>query len=553
MATLTGGDLVARVLREAGVTTLFTLCGGHIAPIYDGCITEGIRIIDTRHEQAAAFAADAWARLTQGIGIAAVTAGPGVANAVTAVANADLAGSPLLLLGGAAPTDANGRGALQEMEQVNLLRPITKWSTTVSEVRRVPETLATAIRIATTGRLGPVFVELPFDVLGNTVAEDRVRIPRRYGGPTITAAAAPPLEAIRQAAHLLRAARQPVLMAGSPVYWDDAHEVLANLAGSLHLPVYLNGMGRGCLPWDHPCFLQHTRSRALKGADLVLLVGTPLDFRMKYGESINPSATLLQIEPDGTLIGRNRDVDLGLIGDTRLILAQLNDELSSDRPDWGDWLSSLRTAEAERVAKLRPVLNSDAEPMHHYRFAAAIDALAQAYPSAILVGDGGDIVATVARVVRLSAPGQWLDPGPLGCLGIGVPFAIAAQALYPERRVIVISGDGSFGLNGFELETAARFGMPIVVVIGNDRGWGQIRNPQLAIYGPDRAVATTLGDTRYERMAAMFDGHAEYVERPEELEPAMQRALASHKPAIVNALLDPQALLTMEGAGSYVL
>jgi acetolactate synthase-1/2/3 large subunit len=549
MATVTGGDLVARMLREAGVTTIFTLCGGHIAPIYDGCLNEAIRIIDTRHEQGAAFAADAWARLTRNIGVAVVTAGPGVANAVTAMANALQAGSPLLLLGGAAPTDVAGRGALQEMAQVGLLQPVSKWSATVGEVARVPEALATAIRVALSGRPGPVFLELPFDVLGDTVEESRVRIPRGYRP---TAAVAPAADGVRAAAALLRAAERPAIMGGSPLAWDGAAEVLAALASAHGIPVYLNGMGRGCLPWHHPCFLQHTRSKALREADVVLLAGTPLDFRMKYGEAINPAAQLIQIEPEGALIGQNRDVAVGLVGDSRLALEQIAAALEGG-PCWDGWLADLRAAEEARAARLLPVLASDSAPIHHYRFAAAIDALAQEHPDAILIGDGGDIVATVARVVRLNRPGQWLDPGPLGCLGIGVPFALAAQALHPERRVVVVSGDGSFGLNGFELETAARFKMPIVVVIGNDRGWGQIRNPQLAIYGPERAVATALGDTRYERMAAMWDGHGEFVERPEELEPAIARALASGTPAIVNALLDPEALLMMEGGGSYVL
>ena len=550
MATITGGEVVARILSDRGVTTLFTLCGGHIAPIYDGCLNHNIRIIDTRHEQSAGFAADAWARLTRNIGVAAVTAGPGVANAVTAVANAYQAGSPLVLLGGAAPTDFIGRGALQEMEQVELLRPITKWSATVGDVRRIPDILSKAIRIATSGRPGPVFVELPFDVLGDTVDEGSIRMPQNYYA---TAQVVPDAESIRQAAELLRNAHRPVIMAGSPIYWDAAHTVLAELAGTLHLPVYLNGMGRGCLSWDHPSFLQYTRSTALKQADVVLLVGTPLDFRMRYGESIAPDAQIIQIESDGMMIGQNRDITLGLVGNTQYLLQLLLDTLNPHTPDWSEWLGQLRNAEQEKTEQTRPVAESDATPIHHYRFASAIDTLLMNDPSTILVGDGGDIVAAVARVVRLREPGQWLDPGPLGCLGIGMPFAIAAQAYYPDRRVVVINGDGSFGLNGFELDTAERFGMPIVVVIGNDKGWGQIRNPQLAIYGQERAVATSLGDTRYERMVEMFDGYGEYVEQPGEIVPAIQRALESRRPAIVNVMLDPEALLMMQGAGSYVL
>lgn len=550
MGSISGGELVAKVFKAIGVDTVFTLCGGHVAAIYDGCVTHGIRIIDTRHEQAAGHAADAWARLTRNIGVAIVTAGPGVTDAVTAVANVFQAGSPMLLIGGAAPSELMGRGALQEMEQVDLLRPITKWSVHVADTKRIPEILTRAVREAMSGRPGPVFVEMPFDVLGNWVDESDAPIPTNF---RTTAETWGDPKAIANAAALLREAKQPMIMGGTSIYWDGASDHLATFASEFNMPVYLNGMGRGCLAWDHPSFLQLSRSKALRDSDVVIIAGTPIDFRLGYGERINPKAKIIQIEIDGGLIGRNRGADVGIVGSSRAILEQLHMTLMADKLDFSEWLGQLRADEERRAAKLTPHLNSDQTPIHHYRFAQALDAWAVANPDAIIIGDGGDIVATCARVIRLSRPGQWLDPGPLGCLGVGVPFALAAQALYPDKRIVVINGDGSFGLNGFELDTAWRFNMPIVSIIGNDAGWGQIRTPQVAMFGEDRAVATKLNPSRYDLMAPMFEGYGECVTDPSEIGNALQRALDSNKPAIVNVMLDPQALLQMSEGASYIM
>ncbi len=550
MAKVTGGELVAKVLKAAGVETIFTLCGGHVAAIYDGCVTENIRIIDTRHEQAAGHAADAWARLTRNIGVAVVTAGPGVTDAVTAVANAFQAGSPLLLIGGAAPSELMGRGALQEMEQVDLLRPITKWSVHVADTRRIPEIMTRAIREALNGRPGPVFIEMPFDVLGNWVDEEDCPIPANFRTSAETWGDP---HAIAEALRLIRSAQKPMLMGGTSIYWDDAPDRLAGLATLLNLPVYLNGMGRGCLPADHASFLQLSRSKALRESDVVIIAGTPIDFRLGYGQRINPNAKIIQIEVDGALIGRNRGAEVGIIGSSRAVLEQLQLSLAGDSLDFSPWLQELRDDEDTREARLIPHLNSDQTPIHHYRFAKAVDDWAAQNPDAILIGDGGDIVAACARVIRLARPGQWLDPGPLGCLGVGLPFALAAQALYPDKRVVVINGDGSFGLNGFELDTAARFNLPIISIIGNDAGWGQIRTPQIAMFGLDRAVATALAPSRYDLMAPMFEGYGECVTDPNEIGAALQRALDSGRPGIVNVMLDPAALLQMSESASYIM
>src|SRR5581483_2236631 len=320
-----GGRLVARVLENEGVSHLFTLCGGHIAAIYDGCIDEGIRVIDTRHEQAAAHAADAYARLTRGIGVAAVTAGPGVTDAVTAVANAYYANSPLLLIGGAAPLEQQGRGALQEMEQVALFKPITKFSTAIHQTERIPELLTQAIRIALSGRPGPVFVEIPFDVLIQFVEEDAIAFPTLY---RTTARAYGDRHAIEKAAQLIVSASHPVVLAGTQVYWDEASDALRAFVEEFDLPVFPNGMGRGTLPMNHPNCLPLARGAALSQTDVVLSLGVPMDFRMRYGKFAD-GCQLIQVDVDASEIGRNRAVDVGIVGNTRAVLEQLMDTVGA--------------------------------------------------------------------------------------------------------------------------------------------------------------------------------------------------------------------------------
>lgn len=547
---LHGGHLVARVLKDENVTHLFTLCGGHIAPVYDGCLDESIRVIDTRHEQAAAHAADAYARLTRGIGVAAVTAGPGVTDAVTAVANAYYASSPLLLLGGAAPISEQGRGALQEMEQVNLLRPVTKWSTSVRETHRIPEILTQAVRVALSGRPGPVFVELPFDVLFNFVEEEDVKFPsayrttaRPYGDP----------RAIDAAAGLILRSERPVLLAGTQVYWDDAATALDSFVEATGMPVFTNGMGRGTLPMDHPNCLQLSRGAAFREADLIVAVGTPMDFRLHYGE-FEGNPKLVQVDIDPTEIGRNRAVDIGIVGGAKAVLEQLTEALRPQlqRRPFETWLARLQAVEEEKHTAQAAWEESPDRPIHQLRLAHELNRFIDR--DTIVIGDGGDVVGLAAKVLTIRRPGHWLDPGPLGCLGVGLPFALAAQLLNPDSKVIVLSGDGSFGLNGMEFDTAARFSLPIVVLVGNDGQWGEIRLPQVALVGEERAVATQLAPgTRYEMIARAFGGYGELVDDPEEIVPALERAFASGKPAIVNVLLDPEGVKKADAVRAYVM
>jgi thiamine pyrophosphate-dependent acetolactate synthase large subunit-like protein len=539
MAELTGGELVARVLKQAGVGHVFTLCGGHILPIYDGCLTEGVAVIDVRHEQAAAHGADAYARLTRHVGVALVTAGPGVTDAVTGVANAHAARSPLLLIGGAAPLALRGLGALQEMEQVALLRPVTKGAWSVAETRQIPEVLTTAIRTALSGRPGPVFVEIPVDLLLNRVEDRLAPIPTAYVHRT--PAIADP-DAVAHLASLLAGAERPVVMAGSGVYWDDAGKSLAAFAERAGIPVFMNGAGRGALGHDHPCAFAHARGWALGQADVVLVLGAPLDFRLGYGRAptFAEGARVAMVDCDGAELGRNRPLEVGVVGHIGRVLDQLIDAVPRDLAARTDpWRA--RVVERERAGRdsLLAQAASNDVPISHYRWAAEI--AKQVTADTIVVGDGGDVVGCAAKFVPLHRLGQWLDPGAFGCLGVGPSFAIAAKLLHPDQRVLLIAGDGAFGLNGIELETAVRFGLPLTCVIGNDGGWGQIRNPQVSFWGEERAVGTSLPVTRYDRMVEALGGRGVFVTDPADLGPALATALASYDVWCVNVALDPAA------------
>jgi acetolactate synthase-1/2/3 large subunit len=539
MGEATGGELVARVLKQAGVGHVFTLCGGHILPIYDGCVSESIRVIDVRHEQAAAHAADAYARLTRSVGVAIVTAGPGVTDAVTGVANAYAARSPMLLIGGAAPLGLRGLGALQEMEQVALLRPITKGAWSVAETRQIPEVLTTAIRTALSGRPGPVFVEIPVDLLLNRVEDRLAPIPTGYVH-RVPALADP--DAVARLATLLASAERPVVMAGSGVYWDDAAKSLAAFAERAGIPVFMNGAGRGVLAHDHPLAFAQARGWALGNADVVLVLGAPLDFRLGYGRTptFAEDARVAMVDCDGTELGRNRPLEVGVVGHIGRVLDQLADAIPGGMAARVDaWRARVADRERHGREQLLAQAASTDVPISHYRWAAEIAKVVT--PDTIVVGDGGDVVGCASKLVPLHRPGQWLDPGAFGCLGVGPSFAIAAKLLHPDQRVLLVAGDGAFGLNGMEMETAVRFGLPLTCIIGNDGGWGQIRNPQISFWGEERAVGTSLPVTRFEKMVEAFGGRGAYVTDPAAVGPALEQALASRDVWCINVALDPAA------------
>ncbi len=541
-----GGEIIARALKAQGVSTLYTLCGGHVAPIYDGCLNHDIHIIDMRHEQAAAHAADAHARLTRNIGVAVVTAGPGVTDAVTGVANAYQARSPLVLFGGAAPLKTKGMGALQEVPQVNMFKDFTKMSVTAEKTEDLPALLHKAFHIALSGRPGPVFIELPFDVLFNAI-----EAPPVADFPRVTIDPVPPAVGdVQRMFEILRAAEKPLIIAGTQVYWDNAHEALHTLTDQSAIPVFTNGAGRGTLPMTHPHLFKAARSAALKQADVVLLIGTPLDFRLKYGQDgWNPDAKLIQIENDPDELNRNRPADVAMAADARLVLEALTEGLQGIRYD--AWLQTVTALDAPKREQLSEWAALDDAPVNHFRFGAALDDFID--EDTIIVADGGDIVSACAKVINLTQPGQWLDPGPLGCLGVGAPFAIAAQHLMPEKKILIISGDGSFGLNGFDFDTALRFDLPIVAIVGNDAGWGQIRGPQINMVGEERAVATSLAPTRYDKIVEAMGGYGEHVETPDGIGPALERAFASRRAACINVSLDPQGMAKTGASTPYIV
>ncbi|KFE62185.1 thiamine pyrophosphate-binding protein [Hyalangium minutum] len=550
MASLTGGQLVARMLKKEGVRHIFTLSGLHVAPIYAGCVEEGIHVIDTRHEQAAAHAADAYARVTRGVGVAVVTAGPGVTDALTGVANAYAASSPMILLGGAAPIFNQSRGSLQEMEQVDLFHRISKWSDRVPTPELVPSYMAKAFRVAATGRPGPVFLELAWDVLSNGADEETLNMPRQYR----TDARQPPdPRKVDAAMALLQAAERPAVIAGSSIYWDGAWDALRRFCETAQVPVFLNGAGRGCLPAGHPLFFQHTRKEALTGADVVFVIGTPFDFRLNYGSepTFSSETKIVQVDIDPVEIGRNRAVEVGIIADSFSALEAF--AAAAPRVKRDTFISGLRAKEDKRLKDLEQWTQDDSVPIHHYRLAKEMSDVANAAgQDPVFIADGGNWVAMAAKVIELRKPGRWLDPGPLGCLGVGAPFAIASKVLHPERTHWIIQGDGSFGLNGMDFETAVRFKLPMVCVVGNDAAWGQIRLPQVGMFGEDKSPATLLAPTRYDKVVEALGGHGEHVTEPSQIRPALERAVASGTVACVNVMLDPEAPMKA-GAMGYAV
>ena len=536
MGMIHGGWIVARMLKREGVEVVFTLSGGHIAAIYDGCVREGIRVVDTRHEQAAVHAAEGWAKSTRKPGVALLTAGPGVTDGVTGVANAHLAGSPVLVIGGAAPLSLWDRGALQEMNQIDLLRPITKWARTVHETSRLGEYVASAFRQMLNGKPGPVFLEMPMDVLNNFADTDSVVDPGtpeqyRVGGRT-----APDPDLVHKAAALLEKAQCPVIMAGTAVWWCDAAEPLRQIAERIQAPVFLNGAGRGCLPPTHPLFFSSARRKALEGADTILAIGTRMDFRLNHGQPplIPARANLLWFDLAAEDVGVNRGAAVGLVGDVGLSMQQVTEatkQLHSEA-----WLSYVRTEEQKVMERDEIAMHSDAVPIHPIRFCREIRDFID--EETTVVGDGGDIVSYGGRIINVYKPGYWLDPGPMGCLGTGTGFAMAAQLARPGKKVLILHGDGAFGLNGMEFESMVRQNLPVVSIIGNDGAWGQIKHPQKALLG--HATAAELAPKiRYDQMVEALGGHGELVEHSEDIRPALERAFASGLPACVNVLIDP--------------
>ena len=540
---LSGGHLVAKALKNEGVDTIFTLCGGHIIDIYDGCIDEGIKIVDVRHEQVAAHAADGYARMTGNMGCAVVTAGPGTTNAMTGVANAFRAESPMLLIGGQASLNQHRMGGLQDLPHVEMLRPITKFATSVPSTERVADFVAMAAREAFNGSYGPTFLEIPRDVLDAKVLVSKAVIPQAGGYRASTKSIGDPAD-IQRLADMLATARKPCVLLGQQVWTCRGTQAAREFVETFNVPAYMNGAGRGTLPPDHPLHFQLTRRDAFSEADLIIIVGTPFDFRLRYGKSLK-APNVVQIDMGYPTVGRNRDIQLGLVGDVGAILAAVTRAASASGKQNGassrtDWATYLRGKEQALVDARMPRLKNDSVPIHPYRLAYEIDNFLT--DNSIFIGDGGDVVTFAGNVVRPKAPGLWLDPGPLGSLGVGVGFALAAKNVAPQREVVALFGDGSFAMTGFDMQTAIRDKTPFIAIVGNNSYMNQIRFGQIQKYGTKRGnVGNYLGDVHFEKFAEMLGVYGEAVHDPAEIRPALERARAAGTCAVINVWLDPDA------------
>jgi len=528
--TLHGGRLVAKRLRAAGVSKLFSLSGGHLFSIYDGCREEGIDIVDVRHEQSAAFAAEGWAKATRRIGVCALTAGPGVTNGMSALASAQANGSPMLVLGGRAPAGRWGMGSLQEIDHVPFVAPLTKLARTADATAAIPGLIDEAIATALEPPTGPTFLDFPLDHVFTEAPVAEAEPP-----PVFDPLAAGPAEGVERAAELLRRAERPVAMAGTGLYWAHGERALQRLCEELRIPVFLNGLARGCVPADHELFFSRARGTALKEADVALVIGVPMDFRLGFGGSFGEETEIVVVGSAEPERPHPRPVAAELYGGVPATLEALC-AAGAGGPDRVAWLGSLREVENERRAAEHSELSDPRAPLHPMR---VYGELAQVLDrDAIVIGDGGDFVSYAGRMVETYEPGCWMDPGPYGCLGSGPGYAMAAKLARPDRQVCLLLGDGAFGFSGLEFDTMVRHGIPVVGVLGNNGIWALEKHPMEFLYGYSVAADLQPG-LRYDRVVEALGGHGELVERPDELRPALERAFASGRPALVNVLTDP--------------
>jgi len=562
---MTGGDRIAEVLVAHGVRFLFTLCGGHISPILVGAKQRNIRVVDVRDEASAVFAADAVARLSGTPGVAALTAGPGLTNAITAVKNAQLAQSPVVLLGGATATMLKGRGALQDIDQTALLRPHVKFLATVRRGRDLAPAVAAAFHTAQAGVPGPAFVECPVDLLypeatvrdwyGLAAAKQPrnmgQRLSRWYlrrhverlfaGADRATPALAPPVpgapsaSALRRTAELLAQSERPVLLLGSQVATPAYVGALRRSVEALGCPVFVSGMARGLMGQEHPLLLRHRRGAALREADLVLLAGVPCDFRLDYGRSINPNARVVAANLSAAEARKNRRPTVTAAGDPARFIVALAPLLGGSAR-WQPWLDTLRARDDERQAEIARLAGTSTEYLNPLALCRAIDTVLP--DDSVIVADGGDFVGTAAYIVSPRGPLSWLDPGPFGTLGVGAGFALGAKLCRPRAEVWLLYGDGSAAFSLAEFDTFVRHSLPVIAVVGNDGAWSQIARGQVELLRDD--VGTVLRRTDYERVAEGYGATGLKITRAEQMAPVLREAQAiarSGSPVLVNALI----------------
>jgi acetolactate synthase-1/2/3 large subunit len=536
-----GGAYAVAASQRHGVQTMFTLSGGHVFPLYDGAVKADppLRILDVRHEQTAVFAAEATARLGRTPGLAVLTAGPGVTNGVSAITTAHFNGSPLVVLAGRAPDHRWGSGSLQEIDHPALLQAITKRAWTEHETARVGAAADEAFRLATTRHRGPVFLDVSLEALFGT-ADDPVPVPDAYPADD-----QPDPGAIDEIARLLARSSRPVLVLGSDVWLDGADQAARAAAEELRLPVITNGQGRGILPAGHELLVTRARSVALGQADLVIVAGTPLDFRLGYGEyggkDGTPPAQVVHVADAPSALARHRDLAASAAGDLTTFFTRLADAarpLMPGQPDAEDgWLARLQAACKQAVAADGPLLSSEADPIHPMRIYGELTRLLD--PDAVVIGDGGDFVSYAGKYVEPRRPGGWLDPGPYGCLGTGLGYAIAARVARPSAQVVLLLGDGAAGFSLMDADTLVRHRLPVVMIVGNNGIWGLEKHPMRFLYGYDVA-ADLQPQCRYDQVVSALGGAGELVTRPADIGPALRRAFASGVPYLVNIATDPQ-------------
>lgn len=529
-----GGRLVAQRLKAHGVTKLFTLSGGHIFSIYDGCREEGIDIVDVRHEQTATFAAEGWAKATREPGVAALTAGPGVTNGMSAMGSAQMNNSPIVVLAGRAPAMRWGQGSLQEIDHVPFVAPLTKLAATPETTAEIPGLVDDAFLAAQAPHSGPAFVDFPLDLVFSEadMPEGGRVAPHASTGPD------PDGGAMERAIALLEDAERPVIMAGTNLYWGHGEVALLQLAEERGIPVFLNGMGRGCVPADHRLAFSRARGDGLKGADLALVIGVPMDFRLGFGASFGEDTELVVIDRAEPVRAHPRPVAAELYGGLPAILHGLREGVR-DGADTTAWVAHLREQETAKRAKEHDELNDPRAPLHPMRLYKELGEMLDR--NAIVIGDGGDFVSYAGRVIDTYEPGSWMDPGPFGCLGSGPGYALAAKIAHPDRQVVLLQGDGAFGFAGMEFDTLACHGVNVVSVMGNNGIWALEKHPMEFLYGYSVAAELRPG-TRYDKVVEALGGHGELVERPDELKPALERAFESGLPALVNVLTDPDVI-----------
>lgn len=541
MAEVHGGQMVIRALHEEGVSQIFGICGGHIAPIYDAMIDSDISLISTRHEQAAVMMAEATGRLSGQPGVALVTAGPGFTNAITGIADAKLANVPLVVIAGSVATNMEDRLDLQDLNQIDIVKPLVKWARRVIDPERIPEALHEAFKQARMGSPGPVYIEVPADILSTKVDEAKVK----WGKPVIPAKPAADPESVRQVIELLKKSQRPVLIAGSGVWYSRASDQLKRFAETTGVPTMTTSLGKGCLPDNHPmccgpslAIRPGAAMAALTQTDLLILVGTRISLFFLYGKIFNPAAKLVMINIDSGEMGRNRPADVPVVADAGVALTQLADAAGGIKPEmYAPWRETLKKAHDSAMQFFAPQVANNNIPIHPLRLCKELDDFLT--DDDILVLDGGDTQIWMNMVRTNNRPGKTLESGLFGCLGVGLPFAIAAKLANPDKRVFIIIGDGSIGFNFMEMHTALLKNLPIVVVVNNDHGWGMVRHSQMLAYGKERCFGVELGDVPYHKLAEALGAWAAEVKRPEEIRPALEKAVASGKLALINVQTQP--------------